>query len=1219
MKKWQVIALKSLAGVLGTIVGLLVIVEILLSPAVATRLVNKYAPQFMDADLSFGKAGVSVLFHFPNLSVKINEAVLTYPHDRYAELEDSTALMMEGRAEEADTLARFDKFTASISVPALIAKTIKINRIDLEHPRIFAKQYNDSTANWSIFGPGKEDEDTTSSTQFTIKLKKLKLADDAHIVYCVPEDSLYATLNLKEMTMKGRIATDELLASRGNFNVDSLSVAADYRLNEVCFDLNRLELKGNRKNFDLDAAAMLYAQLRGCDEITIPINIEAKAGIPKDTVTIVKAKKLDATVAGIPLKAKGEAILYSDRYFVDAEASMIPIKLGEMIEEYGPAFWTEAGKIESDATIYFDATAKGYYVPETKELPELHAKLQVPESYLRYKDVDQALHLRMDANADGGAGEPVNVKVDTISVTTDGLNLGVGAFVKDLLGEDPAIKLDASLAADIAKALGIIPADLGIVASGDLDAVLNAKARLSQLNMNKIGNADITGRLTSDAVDFAMPADTLSALLHGIEITVGSSANKYDESMSPDARVLMLAAKVDTLNADYKGMFARAGRFFFGAQNSADILDDMELSLTNVRPFSGFLSLGSVGVRDVDSSMVAIRETKDLFTIRPKNGNRNIPVLHLKSNNTGVALRSGANRVFARDLGIDITAAMNTYEKKAKLGALRDSLARIYPDVPKDSVLRYAFRKKMEENAKNLPEWLQEEDFKKSDLNFALTGALAKYFNEWDLNGTLTLNKGALATPYFPLRNSLSNTKINVTNDQLAIRSMKLVSGESDLSISGAVTNLKHVLRGHGILGLDLRVTSDGINANELLAALDAGQKVSDKEIAASASMSDEEYEKAVVQTDLPDSVSVSSLIVIPGNINAEVFLDANNIEYSSLTFDWVQAEAVMKERCLQLTNVIAMSNMGNIFCEAFYSTKTKKNIKAGVTVDLEDITAERVIELLPAVDSLVPMLQSFSGLLNCSLAVTTSLDEEMNILFPTVNGVVRISGSDLLIDDMGDLSRITKLLMFKNKNQVFVDHMEVNGLVENNKLEIFPFVLDIDRYKLALSGTQNLDKSFKYHVSVMKWPLLFKFGIDLAGNFDKFKFHLGKAKYRKEKKVPVFTEVVDESKANLKDIIHNVFRKGVDKAIAEFDSQQAIKAYKDSLEYVPAVDMPLDTLGGKSMQLMEKADAISEIVDIETADLNQLDSLQKVKLDSIGVSISDLKKLQKQMDSDED
>jgi len=369
--------------------------------------------------------------------------------------------------------------------------------------------------------------------------------------------------------------------------------------------------------------------------------------------------------------------------------------------------------------------------------------------------------------------------------------------------------------------------------------------------------------------------------------------------------------------------------------------------------------------------------------------------------------------------------------------------------------------------------------------------------------------------------------------------------------------------------------------------------------------------------TDLADSTVAPGLIVVPANVEADIFLDAHRIQYSSLDFDWVQAELMMKERCVQLTNVIAMSNMGNIFCEAFYSTKTKQNIKAGVTIDLEDITAERVIELVPAIDSLVPLLKSFSGLLNCSVAATTSLDEDMNILFPTLKGVVRIAGSDLLVDDLGDLKKIARLLMFKNKNQLFVDHMQVDGLIGDNQVEIFPFVMDVDRYKLAMEGVQNLDKSFKYHVSVMKWPLLFKFGIDLDGDFDKFKFKLGKAQYRREAKVPIFDDVIDDSKANLKDIIHNVFKKSVDRAIAEYNVQQSAQAFKDSVNYVPATSAPSDTLDGKMANLLNKLEKVNEVMDIDSVDFNNLDSLQVAKLDSIGVSAKDLKKIIKEYGED--
>ena len=107
-------------------------------------------------------------------------------------------------------------------------------------------------------------------------------------------------------------------------------------------------------------------------------------------------------------------------------------------------------------------------------------------------------------------------------------------------------------------------------------------------------------------------------------------------------------------------------------------------------------------------------------------------------------------------------------------------------------------------------------------------------------------------------------------------------------------------------------------------------------------------------------------------------------------------AQLVMKERCVQITNTSAETNMGHIGLDAFYSTRTKEDLTTGFSISFKDITAEKVINLMPAVDSLMPMLKSFKGLLNCEIAATADLDTAMNIVMPTIDGVMRISGQNL-------------------------------------------------------------------------------------------------------------------------------------------------------------------------------------------------------------------------------
>ena len=143
--------------------------------------------------------------------------------------------------------------------------------------------------------------------------------------------------------------------------------------------------------------------------------------------------------------------------------------------------------------------------------------------------------------------------------------------------------------------------------------------------------------------------------------------------------------------------------------------------------------------------------------------------------------------------------------------------------------------------------------------------------------------------------------------------------------------------------------------------------------------------------------------------------------------------------------------------------------------------------------------------------------------------------------------------------------------LVNENKIEVFPFLAEIDRYKFAISGTQNLDLSFNYHISVLHSPIPFRLGIDLFGdNFDDFKFRIGKAKY-KSTDIPVFSSVIDQTRLNLKESIEKIFTVGVEKALRENEKQKAIEEYKKKIDYTQAVDAQLDSLSEDEKAKLEE------------------------------------------------
>ena len=110
----------------------------------------------------------------------------------------------------------------------------------------------------------------------------------------------------------------------------------------------------------------------------------------------------------------------------------------------------------------------------------------------------------------------------------------------------------------------------------------------------------------------------------------------------------------------------------------------------------------------------------------------------LTSRNKRISFRYDVNRGMLSDANMRITASMNTFERRKKMNALRDSLARIYPYIPKDSLFRHHWTVSQGQFRQSTEVC---DDFKNENIDISLDKSLAKYFREWDIDGRLTVDK----------------------------------------------------------------------------------------------------------------------------------------------------------------------------------------------------------------------------------------------------------------------------------------------------------------------------------------------------------------------------------------------------------------------------------------------------------------------------------------------
>ncbi len=190
-----------------------------------------------------------------------------------------------------------------------------------------------------------------------------------------------------------------------------------------------------------------------------------------------------------------------------------------------------------------------------------------------------------------------------------------------------------------------------------------------------------------------------------------------------------------------------------------------------------------------------------------------------------------------------------------------------------------------------------------------------------------------------------------------------------------------------------------------------------------------------------------------------------------------------------------------------------------------------------------MPLLQGIDGIINADIAATTKIDSAMNLDIPSLKAAGKISGDSLRVIDDETFRTIGKWLMFKHKERNVIDSMTVEMIVEDSRLQLFPFMFNLDRYKLGVTGSNDMAMNLNYHVAVLKSPLPFKFGINITGNPDKMKIRLGGAKFI-EKNMSKTVSIADTTRINLVREISNIFRRGARNArvrTLDFSASQAM------------------------------------------------------------------------------
>jgi hypothetical protein len=235
---------------------------------------------------------------------------------------------------------------------------------------------------------------------------------------------------------------------------------------------------------------------------------------------------------------------------------------------------------------------------------------------------------------------------------------------------------------------------------------------------------------------------------------------------------------------------------------------------------------------------------------------------------------------------------------------------------------------------------------------------------------------------------------------------------------------------------------------------------------------------------------------MVPKGMDLQLNVDITSADYGPDLAHDIKGKLRVKDGLMVFDDFSFVTPAAKMQLTAMYRTPRRNHLFLGIEFHMLDVEVGELLKIIPDVDSIVPMLRSFSGKGEYHMAAETYLDSLYNPKKSTIRGAASIKGQNLVLMDGETFSEIAKTLRFSKKTFNKVDSLSAEFTVFKQEIDVYPFLIVMDKYKGVVAGRHNLDMSFDYHISVVDSPIPFKFGIDISGTMDNLKYRPAKCRY---------------------------------------------------------------------------------------------------------------------------
>ncbi|MBR3660053.1 MAG: hypothetical protein IKN61_09125 [Bacteroidaceae bacterium] len=1069
-------ALKITGISLGSLIGLVIILVlvvcwIVFSSSGLTKVAEKAIDKYSPARAKIDDVDLTLVGSYPFLGFRLNGLVV------YDDME----------ASPYDTLAAIDAFTVTVDFKTLY-KEKKIILTNLFINGVVANLYTaaDGSSNLDVFGTSEEEEepkDDESSMDIYADLQKISVKD-INASYKDLSSGIDAGINRLDIELKGLLNYDSLDAKAG-IKLASVNAAIRNDSMNVGAYLKDINLNAELSKYNDDVAADVTLDLKETQATMddIQANLNNLKLVLSNVSTTMGSEGLGDLMAGFRITASD--LSYS------SEGMMT--QTGNIIMKADKA--TLAGDSANVSGFTFDSRDISLTLEDSvgtvtkasiaKVLLGLEGALKLDLS-----DVNTSLAIDVEGTTfDQGGEDPMNVITDVLSLKAD-------ATIKDQ---------DIALLAEFNTPSVTVEMDSALLVPGwsfGFTLPVETNMDVTRFNVKEGSNIRVNGQQI---------AFNANGTLGGQQIVAGRARIRTPRDLDIDRLISMIPeAFADALEGidvhgtvgldiNVKGALADNGPVLDNASAKISLKDLDACMNDSLKAASGKLQLEAVYPSRVavdrkrQTADVNITATDlDLSMVDSTTINASLEKLNLRASVAGLDEDVDKMNVLV-DLNVgSLEADMDTIFGTLKNTAVALNMA------PADGTIAMKADIGFDELSASMGSTLT------AMLGATKLQALAQYdstkteiLNQWNPQVKMTLKDGQVDMLASPI--CLKTLDFDFSLGRFNINECRAEIDDSDIQLWGDIYNIGEFMDGTGLLTGELSLESDHMNLNRLMAL------TGDEE-------SQEVAEEAVQEIEEGKDTISSGPIMIPKGIDLTLYTNLSKVDFNDHTFNNVGGDISIKDGVMILQELGFSSKAAEMQLTAIYRTPNVQDRFMELDFHLLDIEIDELIDIVPSVDSIMPMLKALSGKAQFHFAAQTYLEPDYvtyGPLYPqmfTLMSNAVIEGANLQVLDCEMFDEIKRKLLMSKDAKPVIDSLDVEIQVLDGKVDVYPTRIKMDRYEAILSGRHNIDAglSCNYNISLVKCPLPIRLGVTISGplediaNFPVRHIKVGRAKYDK-------------------------------------------------------------------------------------------------------------------------